>query len=230
MIHQDFKCDLFFIRHGESESNATPGMAAGSNYDAPLTPRGQQQAYLLGEKIKRQEWEFDRIYSSSLARTVHTTKLMLEGMGQKDRSFHKVDAIIEQQVAGWRGKPISEVMTNEVRAYMSTKGRDFVGPDGESIREVQRRATNWLEDELIYNRELASKPISLKVAIVGHGNTSRAIFQYIMGFDDRLTYRLGIGNTSISRFVFDKSGWSVLSLNDATHLDGAQDSNFEVRS
>ena len=82
MIHQDFKCDLFFIRHGESESNATPGMAAGSNYDAPLTPRGQQQAYLLGEKIKRQEWEFDRIYSSSLARTVHTTKLMLEGMGQ----------------------------------------------------------------------------------------------------------------------------------------------------
>ena len=96
--------------------------------------------------------------------------------------------------------------------------------------ENQRRATNWLEDELIYNRELASKPISLKVAIVGHGNTSRAIFQYIMGFDDRLTYRLGIGNTSISRFVFDKSGWSVLSLNDATHLDGSQDSNFEVRS
>ena len=230
MIHQDFHCDFFFIRHGESESNATPGLAAGANYDAPLTHLGQEQALLLGKRIKLEDWDFDRIYSSSLTRTVQTTELMLEGMGQKGRSFNKVDAIIEQQVAGWRGRPISEVMTNETKLYMATKGRDFVGPDGESIREVQRRATNWLEDELVYNRELSSQPLSLKIAIVGHGNTSRSIFQYIMGFDDRLIYRLGIDNTSISRFMFDKNGWSILFLNDRSHLQGWTNGNFEVRN
>ena len=103
MIHQNFHSDFIYIRHGESESNATPGMAAGANYDAPLTPLGQDQALLLGKRIKLEEWNFDRIYSSSLTRTVQTTELMLEGMGQKGRSFTKVAAIIEQQVPGWRG-------------------------------------------------------------------------------------------------------------------------------
>ena len=230
MIHKDFNCEIYFIRHGESESNATPGLAAGTNFDAPLTKLGHQQAKLLGKRFKNDKINFDKVYCSTLTRAIQTTENIFIGMESPNNSFQKVPAIIEQQVPGWRGIPIEEAYAGETMAYMMEKGRDFVGPDGESIREVQRRATNWLEDELIYNRELASKPISLKVAIVGHGNTSRAIFQYIMGFDDRLTYRLGIGNTSISRFVFDKSGWSVLSLNDATHLDGSQDSNFEVRS
>ena len=52
MIHKDFNLDLYFIRHGESQSNATPGLAAGSNYDAPLTELGHQQAKLLGERFK----------------------------------------------------------------------------------------------------------------------------------------------------------------------------------
>ena len=44
MIHKDFNCEIYFIRHGQSESNATPGLAAGANFDAPLTEIGHQQA------------------------------------------------------------------------------------------------------------------------------------------------------------------------------------------
>ena len=36
MIHENFQCEFYFIRHGESLSNATPGFAAGVNFDAPL--------------------------------------------------------------------------------------------------------------------------------------------------------------------------------------------------
>jgi len=220
MIHENYKCDFYFIRHGQSESNATPGLAAGENYDAPLTDLGIRQATALGKRLRKLRIGFDRIFSSSLTRAVQTTNAMLFGMEENDKTFELVDEIIEQQIKGWRGVPISEAITPEVEISRAIKGKDFVAPGGESIREVQRRASNWIENEFIYNRDFCSRPVSSRIAVIGHGNTSRAIFQYIMGFDERLIYRLGIDNTSISRFIFDSGGWSVACLNDKAHLEG----------
>ena len=229
MIHKDFNCEIYFIRHGESESNATPGLAAGTNFDAPLTKLGHQQAKLLGKRFKNDKINFDKVYCSTLTRAIQTTENIFIGMESPNNSFQKVPAIIEQQVPGWRGIPIEEAYAGETMAYMMEKGRDFVGPDGESIREVQKRATNWLEDELIYNRNLCRDPQTLTVAIIGHGNTMRSIFHYIMGFDQRLIYKIGVDNTSISRFLFNGKGWSVVCLNDSSHLKTGPSGTFENR-
>ena len=229
MIHKDFNCEIYFIRHGESESNATPGLAAGTNFDAPLTKLGHQQAKLLGKRFKNDKINFDKVYCSTLTRAIQTTENIFIGMESPNNSFQKVPAIIEQQVPGWRGIPIEEAYAGETMAYMMEKGRDFVGPDGESIREVQKRATNWLEDELIYNRKLYRDPQTLTVAIIGHGNTMRSIFHYIMGFDQRLIYKIGVDNTSISRFLFNGKGWSVVCLNDSSHLKTGPSGTFENR-
>ena len=229
MIHKDFNCEIYFIRHGESESNATPGLAAGTNFDAPLTKLGHQQAKLLGKRFKNDKIHFDKVYCSTLTRAIQTTENIFIGMESPNNSFQKVPAIIEQQVPGWRGIPIEEAYAGETMAYMMEKGRDFVGPDGESIREVQKRATNWLEDELIYNRKLCRDPQTLTVAIIGHGNTMRSIFHYIMGFDQRLIYKIGVDNTSISRFLFNGKGWSVVCLNDSSHLKTGPSGTFENR-
>ena len=217
MIHKDFNCEIYFIRHGESESNATPGLAFPINYDAPLSTLGHQQAKLLGERFKKEKISFDKVFSSTLTRAIQTTENMFAGMDNENNSFQKVPEIIEQQIPGWRGVPTEEAYTNDTMTYIMEKGNDFVGPEGESIREVQKRATNWLEDELIYNRELCIEPQSLKVAIISHESTLRSIFHYIMGFDQTLTYKIGVDNTSISRFVFNSKGWSVVCLNDNAH-------------
>ena len=230
MIHKDFNCDIYFIRHGESESNATPGLAAGVNFDASLTKLGHQQAKSLGERFKNEKVVFDNVFCSTLTRAIQTTENIFMGMDNPERKFHKVPEIIEQQIPGWRGVPTEEAYTNDTMTYIMEKGKDFVGPDGESIREVQKRATNWLEDELIYNRKLCSNPQSLKVAIIGHGNTMRSIFHYIMGFDQRLMYKIGVDNTSISRFIFNSKGWSVVCLNDNSHLKTNPSGMFETRS
>jgi broad specificity phosphatase PhoE len=93
---------------------------------------------------------------------------------------------------------------------------------------VQRRVSNWIEDEFIYNQELTSEPIDLRVAVVGHGTASRCLFQYIMRFDDSMLSRIAIENTSIGRFLFDKQGWAMLKLNDSSHLDDNGVPNFEA--
>ena len=225
MIHADFRCEFYFIRHGESVLNATPGVIySGRDTDNPLTEVGFSQARLLGARLRNEGVTFDRVYSSSLARADQTTRTMLDAMGEGDREYPRVDALIEQQVPGWRGVRRDEINSPANMAYMQGKGAHFVGPQGESMRVVQRRVSNWLEDEIIYNEGLTGGPITLTIGIVGHGNAYRALFQYIMGFDERFLWRTALDNTSISRFVFDRGGWAIVALNDSTHLRSAESS------
>ena len=221
MIHKDFQCEFYFIRHGESESNARPGFMAGANFDAPLTEKGFRQADALGRRLQEDGVAFDRIYSSSLTRAIQTTETMLKGMGDGDRQFPRVDAIIEQQMPGWRGVPTSEAITDELVAYMRGKRAHFVPPEGESYRMVQRRFSMWLEDEIIYNEGLVSAEQSLTVAVVGHGAATQCLMQYILGFDEAFIGRMPLANTSISRFKFGYDGWHAICINDGAHLRGA---------
>ena len=220
MKHKNIEFQFFFIRHGESESNIVTGLAAAKNYDAPMTKRGHDQALALGKRLNKSGIIFDKIYSSSLTRAIQTTEDILTGMSYKNIEFKKKNEIIEQQIPMWSGKKLEEVMTPEIKILSGEKGKWFQPADGESERQVERRASNWIEDEFIDNKKWLENPGSYKIAVIGHGNTSRAIFQYIMGFDERLIYRLGIDNTSISRFIFDSGGWSVACLNDKAHLEG----------
>jgi probable phosphoglycerate mutase len=218
LIHEHFQCEFYFIRHGESKSNSAPGFVAGVDFDSPLTDLGVTQARLLGERLKEEEITFDRVYSSSLVRAVQTAKTMMEAMGQGSRPFTRVDALIEQQMPGWRGARVEEVYTPEVLAYMRAKASHFVPPDGESQRMVQRRVAGWLEDEIIYDEELVSKEQSLTVAIVGHGAATKCLLHYIMGFDEGLITKMALDNCSITRFLFDREGWTPLCINDSYHI------------
>lgn len=223
MIHPDFQADLYFIRHGESESNVVPGLAAGVNYDAPLTERGHKQALALGERLAAEGRSFDRIYSSTMIRAVQTTQGMLRGMGLGGTAFEQSGDIIERQVPEWRGRPVDEVQTPEVRLLMAENGKWFKPGDGESHREVERRFSNWLEDELLFNDDFVGRPGRQTVAIVSHGLALQALFHYIMGFNDRLVGRFALNNTCISRFRFNHLGWFPVSINDATHTEALGD-------
>ena len=217
MIINDTEFDFYFIRHGESESNVTPGLAAGANFDAPMTERGHRQAEAVGRRLAKEGVVFDRIYSSSMVRAVQTTEGLLRGMGQPDTEFDRVDAIMERQVPSWRGRMKSDVWTPEVTLAAATRGKWFQPGDGESARFVERRFSNWLEDEFMFNPAWGSAEDRQTIAIVSHGDALRFLFHFIMGFNDRLIFTLRIENCSISRFRFDSNAWSVISLNDASH-------------
>jgi len=219
LIHENVNFDFYFIRHGESQSNVTPGIAAGENFDAPMTDRGHQQAEAAGARLGAEGITFDKIYSSSLLRAVQTTQGILRGMGTPDVEFEQVDAIIEKQTPAWRGKLAKDVMPLEVRLLMAEKGKFFKAADGETMRWVERRASNWLEDEIIFNEAWYQKPGSHTIAIVSHGDTMRALLHYITGIDNRLAMRTDIFNCSISRFRFGRHGWSIGSLNDSSHTN-----------
>lgn len=217
MIHSQVLFDFYFIRHGESESNVQPGIAAGENFDAPMTERGHMQAYALGERLRKEGVTFDRIYSSTLVRAVQTTEEMLRGMGLVDAHFDRVEHIIERQIPAWRGKLAVDVWTPELRFMSAEKGKWFQPEDGESERAVERRASNWLEDKILFNPEVTCLPGTQTIAIITHGVTLRTLFHYITGFDTKFIRRTEVHNCSISRFRFGPSGWSIVTMNDSSH-------------
>ena len=220
MIHQNFECEFYLIRHGQSESNALPDRTS-LNPDSSLTSKGFAQARILGERFKQDAIAFDKVYSSSLLRTVQTTQTMLKAMGEEEKTFDRVDAIVEQITTGWRGMRTQDLLTPELLAYMRAKASHFVPPQGESYRMVQRRYANWLEDEILYNADLTSVPQSLRIAIVGHGAATRCILHYILGFDEQFIWKTVLDNTSICRFRFNREGWFPVCINDTAHLRGA---------
>ena len=217
MIHQNFECELYFIRHGQSESNALMDRTS-LNPDTSLTSKGFVQARLLGERLKQDGITFDKVYSSSMIRTVQTTQTMLDAMGEPSKEFVRVDAIVEQKSDGWRGVRTEDYLTPELLAYMRAKASHFVPLQGESHRMVQRRYATWLEDEILYNDDLARSPQSLRIAIVGHGAATRCILHYILGFDEQFIWKTVLDNTSICRFRFNREGWFPVCINDTAHL------------
>ena len=229
VIHDGFECEFYFIRHGESESNTTPGIAAGENFDSAMTARGFAQARALGERLRAEGVVFDRVYASSLQRAMLTASTMLGAMGETDMQVVPVPEIIEQQLPAWRGKLTAEVITPAVQLLRASKGRWFVPADGESERAVQRRFSNWLEDEILYNPETGGKPGACRIAVVSHGAALRCLLHYILGFDDVYIRRFWLDNCSITRMLFTSEGWFPLTINDASHTLGVGDVNRDSR-
>lgn len=131
--------------------------------------------------------------------------MMLAAMGEPEREFPRIDALVEQRIRGWRGVRTEEALTPETTAYMRQKAAHFVPPDGESSWLAKRRFANRLEDEILYNRRLIAAERSLRIAVAGHAAAPRCLLQYILGFDEQYIWKMSLDNTSISRFRFNRA-------------------------
>ena len=190
------------------------------DFNSALTKTGQIQSKLLGQRLKKENIHFDAIYSSSFIRTVETTKIMIDNMGTPDQKFNVVHDLVEQQLPSWRGKLKKNINTSKDVLNKKTMGMDYIPPGGESLKQVERRMAVWIENEILTNSKYLNKNHPIKIAVIGHGQALQALFHYIMGFDEKLIERFCLYNCSISRFLFNEDGWTIISINDSTHTNG----------
>ena len=91
---------------------------------------------------------------------------------------------------------------------------------------VERRASQWLEDTILYNKEMIAEATARKaagqapmeIACFSHGMTIKCLLHYVMGFDQSFTWKMTLENTSISRLYFSEEGWRLITVNDHAHL------------
>lgn len=214
MHHRDTNIRLYLIRHAESERNRQPHLIGGQAPDTPLTELGLKQARALAQRFAQEGKIFRRIYSSPYVRTMQTTREIVTYY--PELSVRVAPELVEFSQGEWEDRVREEVYTDDVRYRMAAKTVDFTPPNGDSQRSLMRRASGWLEDEILQNPELLRGP--QEILVVTHGLTIRCLMQYILGFDRSLTWRWSIDNTSISSFRFDWRGWHPECVNDTAHL------------
>jgi broad specificity phosphatase PhoE len=228
--HNEFYLTL--VRHGQSEVNANPDRM-GQAPTVPLTTLGRTQAQKLNQRFRKERQLFNYIFSSPYTRALDTAKI---AMGVEDPIDNSIilanderiilaDDLREYSAGDWTNASRSYTITSDVKLRMAGLDHTFLPPNGESLSQVERRVSLWVEDNIIYNKEMIEKSREYapegqvnNIVLFSHGMTIKCLLHHIMGFDKHLTWKVTIDNTSVSRLYFGKDGWRILSINDSAHL------------
>jgi len=160
-------CTIYFTRHGETEWNVKK-MIQGIK-DIPLNKKGEEQARLLGGKLKN--IKFDAVFSSDLIRAKRTAEII----------------ILEKKLAVQMTKTLRE------RYFGKFEGQSFGGEKNKNIRElinklksVPQSVKNEIEnDEAIigrlftFLREIAVAYQDKTVLMVTHGGPIRTLLIHL---------------------------------------------------
>lgn len=216
---------LYLIRHGQSEVNIQPDRV-GQEPDSRLTEKGKLQADALGYRLFRKEQlPADFVFASDYTRAADTCNIALQFYPAVITPTF-VPELREYSAGDWTGVSRTETYNVPVLLKMAAMNNAFLPPNGESMHMVERRASKWLEDAILYNpamqdeagRRNVQKLPPMNIFAFSHGMTIKCILHYIMGFDQSFTWKLTLENTSISKLYFGREGWRLLSINDHAHL------------
>ncbi len=197
---------ITLIRHGETEWNLS-GRWQG-HADSPLSKRGVAQAQALGERIKKEKFDF--YYSSDLRRAIHTSELVGGPSGMIAEPFPKLR---ERDLGVLEALNTDEMIERYPEVYASFRkdGPDYQVPEGESFRQFYIRCADAIE-------KIAEKHPGSKIALVTHGGVLGAVFRYILKLSLDAERNFVLLNCSLNRIEKKKSGWSLISWGDVAHL------------
>ncbi|MDE2337339.1 MAG: histidine phosphatase family protein [Alphaproteobacteria bacterium] len=160
------KAKLVLLRHGQTHYNI--GHLMTGRHDAPLTPKGEEQAAAAGVLIRH--LPIDKVYSSSLSRAFNTAALALKSAG-KDLHIEKRHEIVETDAGDFTGRCYTT--DPEILAHDAAYGRAM--PNGESDKDVVKRVRKFFEDEVLPRLERGEN-----VMVVAHYGVACA-FDIILG-------------------------------------------------
>ena len=203
--------DLWLVRHGETEWNATKRVQGHS--DVPLNELGERQAQALAERLEGAK--FDEVYASDLSRAYRTAQICF-----RTASIQKDERLREIHLGEFEGRDWTTFDEAErLQASVWFMGPyDERVPGGESSDDLQARARAWLN----------SLPRQGRVIAFAHGGVIATMLYSVVGrppargFDEPGGWGFRLKNTSISRLHISKSFTTVETVNDYAHLEGLE--------
>jgi len=177
---------------------------------------GGLQALWLGERLRNEEVRFDQVYSSTAIRTRQTANIVCEKIGYPLEHILYSEKLLELDQGDWQGQPRDIIYTPETVAKINKDNWNFTPPNGESQRDVEERMYSWVEENLLANHDQTQQTT---VGIFTHGLAIKCLFRKIMGSNPARTYKIVLDNTSITKISYSQTGWHLVKVNDAAHLE-----------
>ncbi len=183
--------NVYFIRHGQSESNLNATFSG--NTDVPLTDKGRDDARHAGELLKG--IEFQKIYVSNLSRAQETMRLAIPG------AVGVVDERLQETNVGFlAGHLRSEMMEKYGDALQEAfRTRCFGSYGGEQQSEHMARVKAFRD-------MLEAENIDGNVAVFAHDGTIRNFFQLMVGNASGID-QVRLANGSVSVFSYNGKYW-----------------------
>ena len=132
--------DVLVMRHGETEANVQRVLVG--REDSPFTSAGERHPLEVARHLA--ERQLRCVYTSPMARTRRTAAMVLQALG-RDLPLRAEAAIAEIDAGEFTGLTFDEVRAR-VRDHRIDPDRfgGFRYPGGESWRDVQRRAVDFV--------------------------------------------------------------------------------------
>jgi probable phosphoglycerate mutase len=159
---------IYFIRHGESETNVKHVFAGRNN--SALTEKGREQAKDGGYKIMELGFVVDTIISSPLVRAFDTAKIVADIIGY-NKEIIIDDRIIEYDMGSLTGTPLHNISS---KMLINAK-------NSENTKDFANRVRSFLNDWSKTNED---------ILIVSHAGVGRIIESMRQNGDLELFYDL----------------------------------------
>jgi broad specificity phosphatase PhoE len=201
---------LILIRHGETNWTSR-GKFQGAT-DIGLNEKGRRQCRLLALSLRGQR--IDAVYSSDLKRAAETAREIA--------SYHGLPVWTDSDLREMNYGVLEELTSVELKEKYPDILSEWLNnpekvriPDGESIRQVQKRAFRAIQ-------KIYKKYYSRTVVVVSHNITIKILLCRFTGrnFSEFLTLKLHPSSKSV---VVSNDRPEVKVLNDVTHLSTGSD-------
>ena len=199
---------IFLVRHGQSEGNLFRRVQGQT--DVELTADGKAQLPYLTKRFA--ETPLAAVYTSPLRRAEETAAAIVGG---RDIPVFVDKRLIEMCFGAWEMRPWGEVNLESPelkRAFLHDPDRWHV-PGSEAHTAVQKRMLAAMTD-------IARANDGKTVAVACHGMAIRAFLARILGVASERTFAAVplVNTTSVTLLRFENDTFSVIYVNDTTHL------------
>jgi broad specificity phosphatase PhoE len=188
---------IVVCRHGRTAHNAAARLLG--RLDVPLDEVGAEQARAVAATVG----PVDRVVSSPLLRARQTADAFGVPVEVDERW-------IELDYGGLDGTPLADVPPDVWAAWRRDPG--FRPPGGETLAELGTRVRHALDD-------LVEEAADSTVVVVTHVSPIKAAVAWALGVGDEVSWRIFIGQASISRIAVGPRGPVLQSCNEVAHLE-----------
>ncbi|MGE5596836.1 MAG: histidine phosphatase family protein [Hyphomicrobiales bacterium] len=212
MPDQFVQTRILIARHGQTYGNIDSLFCGHS--ETELTPLGIAQARALGRRLADEE--IHAAYASDLSRAHETAKYILEG-----RPLEPVlePRLREMHYGEWEARPGKEIYEQHpdlLREFFACRA---FPPGGETAADVRVRTSAAL-------REAVERHAGQTILLTSHGNAIMALLAELLGIPLEQTWSFWFDNASLTTLrVSDSGRVTLLSLNDASHTMGLEETN-----
>jgi broad specificity phosphatase PhoE len=193
---------FFLLRHAAHDHVGS--YLAGRSPNVVLGAAGRAQARRLGERMRHEP--IAAIFSSPRERTRETAQAVSATC--EIGPIELRDELDEVDFGTWSGRTFADLADDPTWRLWNSDRASAVTPAGESMRDVQRRIWESME-------QIAQKRRGSAVALVSHADVIKAAICKVLGLSTGCCSRFDIDPASISVVVTGSWGSKLLRLNEA---------------